>query len=92
MRNNSRQKLFSERTNQMTYQKTYKFEFPAGPFEYAIMRKDGALWYGTAHGDERDWSTSGGEWNPYTYSMDGAIRKIGNFPEYFKDCIPIKFL
>jgi hypothetical protein len=61
-------------------------------YNYAIANENGLYYRGTAYGDDRDWTTETRGWcdGAYTYSLNGAWRKICAFPEMFDKCEVIR--
>ena len=57
-------------------------------FPYLIQNQTGQYYRGTAYGDGRDWTSDPrpiiGE--AYSYTLQGAYRKIAQFPVMFKEC------
>ena len=56
-----------------------KFEF-----KYAIQNKNGLYYRGSVYGNQKDWTNS--PMYVYTYSYEGAMKKLQNFPIMFKNC------
>ncbi len=58
------------------------------PFNYYILNPSGLYYRGTCYGDERDWTKEKRSWvdDAYTYSLNGAWKKICKFPEMFDGC------
>ena len=55
---------------------------------YYILNADGLYYRGTSYGDERDWTNEkrGCVDGAFSYSLDGAWKKICNFPSMFAGC------
>ena len=58
-------------------------------FNYYIVNSFGFYYRGTAYGDSRDWTNEKLTWldgGAYTYSLNGAWKKICKFPLMFDGC------
>lgn len=53
-------------------------------FNYAIQNKNGLFYRGSAYGNQKDWTNI--PMQVFTYSYEGAMKKLHNFPIMFKNC------